>query len=374
VKIKKIDLRQIEIPYVEPFQVSKATEITKKTNIVKVETEDGYVGWGETDSFASPWYNYETVEGNWYILKEFMIPSLLEKEFSMETLYSQLNWIQGNLMAYDAIAEAIADISAQQKNLSLAQYLGGSLTRTKSGISLGIQKSTDYLLKKIQAANDKGYQRIKLKIKPGKDLDVLEKVRREFPDIGLMVDANSAYSLTDEHIKIFKEMDRHHLMMIEQPFLDYDFVNSAALQKQISTPVCLDESIHTLGDCQVSNALGSCQIINIKVSRVGGPLKAKTIHDFCMEHNIPVWCGGMRECGIGRAVNLAVSSLPNFTIPGDISGTDIYFEEDITEEQFVLNKDGTMDIPQGKGIGVHVLEDRLEKYSLRHKSFFTLEQ
>ncbi len=368
-KIKKVELRQIEIPYVEPFQVSKWTEITKKTNIVKIETEDGYIGWGETDSFERPWYNYETVEGNWYILNKFMIPSILNKEFTMETLYSKLNWIQGNLMAYDAIAEAVADISAQQANISLATFLGGTLAKTKSGISLGIQKSTDYLIEKIHKANEQGYQRIKLKIKPGKDIDVIKKVREEFPDVGLMVDANSAYTLSDKHIHSLKEMDQYGLMMIEQPFLDYEFVSSAKLQQQIKTPICLDESIHTIGDCQVSNALGSCEIINIKVSRVGGPLKAKNIHDFCKEHNIPVWCGGMRECGIGRAINLAVSSLPNFTLPGDISGTDIYFDEDIIEERFVLNKDGTMDIPTGKGIGVHVLEDRLEKFSLRFKSF-----
>ena len=272
-------------------------------------------------------------------------------------------------MAKAGIEEAIWDLFAKNKNISLSRFLGGINTKSKidSGVSIGID-TLDILLHNINTRWDEGYKRIKIKIKPGWDVDVVKRIRKEFGDIPLMVDANAAYTLDD--IDILKGLDSYSLMMIEQPLSHDDLYDHAQLQNQLETPVCLDESIKSVKDAKMALDLGSCRIINIKHGRVGGLLQSKKIHDLCLEKNIPIWAGGMLEFGVGRAINIALASLEGFCLPNDISATDRYYEEDITEP-FHLNADGTITVPDKPGIGVEVNEDRLEKYTIKKKWYFT---
>jgi O-succinylbenzoate synthase len=245
--------------------------------------------------------------------------------------------------------------------------LGGTRDKIDVGVSIGIQKSESELIKKVNGYLNEGYKRIKIKISPGYDIQFVKAIRKEFPDILLQVDANSAYQL--EHIKLFKEMDDYNLLLIEQPLGYEDIYDHSKLQKELKTPICLDESIHSLDDTRAAIELDSCRVINIKPGRVGGFAESKLIHDYCASKNIHVWCGGMLESGIGRAANVALASLPNFTLPGDISASKRYYKEDIVEPEFIVNKDGTMDVPTKPGIGVEVNLEMLEKVTVRKQSF-----
>jgi O-succinylbenzoate synthase len=306
------------------------------------------------------------VHTEWHILQDFIVPEI--KKIDLETpedIQKVFKRIRGHYMAKAGIEEAVWDILAKENGLSLSHFLGGANTKStiESGVSIGIDPM-EVLLEKISTRLQQGYKRIKIKIKPGWDVKVVKKIREEFGDILLMVDANAAYTLDD--IGILKELDTCRLMMIEQPLHYDDLYDHALLQKELETPVCLDESIKSLKDAKIAVKLGSCQIINIKHGRVGGLKNARDIHDFCLENGIPVWAGGMLEFGIGRATNIALASLEGFQLPNDISATNRYYTEDITDP-FVLNNDGTIDVPDAPGIGVDIKEDVLEKYTLKKK-------
>ena len=362
-EIEKIELRITEIPYVHPFETSFGREDKNQEIIVRVKSGD-LEGFGECVALDKPYYSYETVQTEWHILRDFVIPEIKGKEFTApEDIQKIFKRIRGHPMAKAGIEEAVWDLFAKNKNISLSKFLGGINTKSKidSGVSIGID-TLDVLLHNINTRWDEGYKRIKIKIKPGWDVDVVKRIRKGFGDIPLMVDANAAYTLDD--IDILKGLDSYNLMMIEQPLSHDDLYDHAQLQKQLETPVCLDESIESVKDAEMALNLGSCRIINIKHGRVGGLLQSKKIHDLCLEKNIPVWAGGMLEFGVGRAINIALASLEGFCLPNDISATDRYYKEDITEP-FHLNTDGTITVPDKPGIGVEVNEDKLEKYTIK---------
>lgn len=366
-KIEKIELRIVEIPYVHPFETSFGREYTNKEVIVRV-MHDKLEGFGECVALDTPSYSYETVQTEWHILTDFIIPKVKKIDFkSPQDIQEVFKKIRGHNMAKAGIEEAVWDILAKDHGLSLSHFLGGMNTKSKieSGVSIGIDP-LDTVLETIDRRLRQGYTRIKIKIKPGWDVTVVKEIRDQFGDIPLMVDANAAYTLDD--IDTLKELDTYGLMMIEQPLHYTDVYDHALLQKELETPVCLDESIKSLKDAQIAVKLKSCQIINIKHGRVGGLENARAIHDFCFKNNIPVWAGGMLEFGIGRATNIALASLQGFQLPNDISATNRYYTRDIADH-VVLNTDGTIDVPDSPGIGVCVKEDILEEYTLKKQKY-----
>lgn len=364
--IEQIELRHIKMELVSPFTTSMGTEYNQEHIIVKVGAE-GITGWGECVAGSSPYYTYETVQTAWHILQDFLIPSILGKDISSIDeaiqLYSQ---VRGHMMAKAGLESALWDVFAKSKNISLSKILGGTKKKIDVGVSIGIQSSSTELIKKVEAYLSEGYKRIKIKISPGNDLQFIKALRNEFPEIPLQVDGNSAYSLED--IDIFKEIDNYNLLLIEQPLGHEDIYDHSKLQRELKTPICLDESIHSLDDTRAAIELDSCRVINIKPGRVGGFTESKLIHDYCASKNIPVWHGGMLEFGIGRAGNVALASLPNFTLPGDISASKRYYNQDIVEPEFVLNNDGTIDVPTNPGIGVEINMKILDKVTVRKKS------
>jgi len=352
---------------VSPFVTSMGTEYDEEHIIVCAESE-GILGWGESVAEGTPFYSYETVHTAWHILQDFLIPSILGKDISSVDeaigLYSK---VRGHMMAKAGLEAALWDVFAKSQGISLSKLLGGTRDKIDSGVSIGIQDSIPVLIKKAEGYLAEGYKRIKIKIAPGSDLQLVKALRKEFPGLLLQVDANSAYTLDDA--AIFQEMDNYNLSLIEQPLGYEDIFDHSKLQRLIKTPICLDESIHSLDDTQAAIELGSCRIINIKPGRVGGFTESKRIHDYCASMKIPVWHGGMLESGIGRAGNVALASLPNFTLPGDISGSKKYYIHDIVEPEFVINSDGTMDVPVKPGIGVEVNMKMLDKVTVRKQSY-----
>jgi O-succinylbenzoate synthase len=366
-KIEKIELRHIKMELVSPFTTSMGTEYDEEHIIVRVDGE-GLTGWGESVAEGTPFYSYETVTTAWHILSDFLIPSILGIDISNINEAIQLySNVRGHRMAKAGLEAALWDLLAKSKNISLSKMIGGTKDKIDVGVSIGIQSSIPELLKKIEGYLAEGYKRIKIKIAPGNDIQFVKAVRKEFPDILFQVDANSAYTLND--IDLFKEMDNYNLLLIEQPLGYEDIYQHSKLQRQLKTPICLDESIHSLDDTRAAIELDSCRVINIKPGRVGGFTESKLINDYCASKNIPVWCGGMLESGIGRAGNVALASLPNFTLPGDISASKRYYKEDIVEPEFVVNADGTMDVPTKPGIGVEVNMKMLEKITVKKKEF-----
>lgn len=362
VKLERVELRLIELELAAPFETSFGREERKRAVIIAL-FGDGAIGWGECVAGDGPWYSYETVETAWHLLREFLLPRVLGKELKASELKAELAPIRGHPMAKAAVEAAFFDLWAKLEGRPLAELFGGERDRVPSGISIGIQEEIPQLLEEVARRLEEGYPRVKLKIKPGWDLEVVEAVRREFPKLKLQVDANSAYTLEDRWL--FAELDRFELLLIEQP-LDYDdLVDHAQLQRELRTPICLDESITSLAAARAALELGSCQVINIKPGRVGGPSQAIAIHELCRAKGIPVWCGGMLETGIGRAHNLALASLPGFTLPNDISASSRYFPEDLIEPEIELNPDGTITVPRGPGIGVEVVKERLERATVR---------
>jgi len=352
---------------VSPFVTSMGTEYDEEHIIVCAESE-GILGWGESVAEGTPFYSYETVHTAWHILQDFLIPSILGKDISSVDeaigLYSK---VRGHMMAKAGLEAALWDVFAKSQGISLSKLLGGTRDKIDSGVSIGIQDSIPVLIKKAEGYLAEGYKRIKIKIAPGSDLQLVKALRKEFPGLLLQVDANSAYTLDDA--AIFQEMDNYNLSLIEQPLGYEDIFDHSKLQRLIKTPICLDESIHSLDDTQAAIELGSCRIINIKPGRVGGFTESKRIHDYCASMKIPVWHGGMLESGIGRSGNVALASLPNFTLPGDISGSKKYYIHDIVEPEFVINSDGTMDVPVKPGIGVEVNMKMLDKVTVRKQSY-----
>ncbi len=366
-RIEQVELRHVRLPLVHPFQTSFGEEAERDPIIVTMRAE-GLVGHGESATMAGPWYLYETTETCWHILRDFLVPIILGQDVpDAGGLQDRMAPVRGHHLAKTGLEQAFWDLLAKREGVPLARVLGGHRDAIESGVSVGIQPSVEALLERIADYVSDGYRRIKIKIKPGWDVSVVRSVREQFPETPLMVDANAAYTLQD--LETFKTLDGFGLMMVEQPLSYEDLLDHARLQSQIETPICLDESVGTFQQVRLALELDSCRIVNIKPGRVGGPLQAIKIHDLCQSAGVPVWCGGLLETGVGRAHNVAMATLPNFSLPGDISASDRYFSEDIVNPPFRLNPDGTITVPTGTGIGVEVDEDRLESLTARKETF-----
>ncbi|MCY8487833.1 o-succinylbenzoate synthase [Bacillus atrophaeus] len=359
IQIEKITLYHVSMKLKKPFKTSIETLQERKFLIVEAIDQSGVVGWGEVSAFSSPWYTEETIQTCLHMLKDFFIPNVVGREFSHPSdVPDSLERFKGNRMAKAGLESAVWDIYAKRKGITLAEALGGSTGKIPAGVVVGLAPLDD-MLRDIEQYIKEGYQRIKIKIQPGNDIELLKAIRSRFPQVPLMADANSSYQLKD--ISRIKELDDFHLMMIEQPLQADDIVDHRHLQKHLKTAICLDESICSADDARRAIELGSCKIINIKPSRVGGLTEALKIHDLCKEHHMPVWCGGMLETGISRAQNVALASLPQFTIPGDISSSSRYWEEDIVTPDIRIDK-GFISVPEQLGLGVEVNQEIMRKY------------
>ncbi|PYT51191.1 MAG: o-succinylbenzoate synthase [Acidobacteria bacterium] len=362
-RIQEMTLREVQMKLVTPFEISVGR--TELRRILLVETSvDGVTGWGECVAGESPSYSPETVDTAWHILRDFLWPLLKEKEFAAAAdVWDLLAPVRGHSMAKGSLEAAIWDAQARREGLALSKLIGGTRQEIACGVSIGIKDSLEELVCAVKKELAAGYQRIKIKIKPGKDLDPVRRLRQDFPRIKLMVDANSAYTLNDW--PLLKQLEGFYLMMIEQPLGWDDLYSHIELQKKLDTPICLDECIHTEEQARAAIELGACKIINIKLGRVGGYTVARRIHDLCQRHGIPVWCGGMLESGIGRAHNIALSTLPNFTLPGDVAASKRYWEEDIIDPEVTISPQGTICVPTGPGIGFEPRRERIEKLTVR---------
>ena len=363
-KIECIELHHVDMPLVHPFETSFEREVTRPCILVAVHG-DGLTGWGECTAGAGPWYSSETIGTAWHVLRDFLIPAVLGQEVtSSADVVARFQRVRGHEMARAGLENAVWDLLAQAQGVSLAHMLGGQWERVPVGVSVGIEPTLDLLLERVTQYVAEGYRRVKLKIKPGWDVAVVRAVRERWPDLPLQVDANSAYTPAD--VPVFRELDQFDLLLIEQPLHHDDVVDHARLQAHIRTPLCLDESIHSPEHARWALDIGACRVINITVGRVGGLAAARHIHDLCAGRGVPVWCGGMLETNVGRATNVAVAALPNFTLPGDISASARYYREDIAGPDFVLNDDSTLSVPAGPGLGVRVIPERLAAVRLGH--------
>ncbi len=366
-RIKRVEIREIRLRLVHFFETSFGRTTVRRIVLVRAEA-DGIEGWGEVTCGEAPFYNYETPETAWHILRDFLVPWALEREWeSPPALAERFRPVRGHNMAKAALENACWDIEARRQGLPLAQLVGGTLGEIPCGVSIGIQNSVEDLLEKIEREVAAGYQRIKVKIKPGWDTQILERIREKFPRVPLMADANSAYSLQD--LAHLKEFDRFGLMMVEQPLGWDDLLDHAKLQRELKTPVCLDESIHSADDARKAIEIGACKIINVKLGRVGGFTAARELHDLCSARRMPVWCGGMLESGIGRAANIAMSALPGFVLPGDVSASRRYWGEDIVDPEVTVTPQGTIRVPTSPGLGFVPNLSRIEKATVRKESF-----
>jgi len=362
-KVREITLRELPMKLVAPFQTSMGVTNVRRIMLLEADV-DGVIGWSECVAGENPSYSPETVETAWHILRDHLWPLLKGHEFaSASEVWDLLAWVRGNNMAKGALEAAIWDAEAKIQGVPLARLLGGTREEIACGVSIGIKPTVDELVAAVRKELAAGYQRIKIKIQPGWDLAPVQRLRQEFPKIRLMVDANSAYRLSD--LPLLQQLEGFYLMMIEQPLGWDDLYGHVALQKKLQTPICLDECIHTEEQAQAALALGACKIINIKLGRVGGFTPAKRIHDLCQQHGVPVWCGGMLESGIGRAHNIALSTLPNFSLPGDVSASRRYWLEDIIEPEVTVSPQGTIRVPSAPGIGFAPRRDLIEKLTVR---------
>ena len=364
-RLSKITLREIHLPLIAPFETSFG--VSQLRRILLVETDvDGVIGWGESTAGEDPFYSYETVETAWLIIRDYLWPLLRGKEFASAADVSEmLGLVRGHNMAKGGLEAAIWDAEAKQRGVPLAKLLGGTLDEIICGVSIGIQPSIDGLIAKVEKELTAGYQRIKIKIKPGKDIEPTRALRERFPRIRLMADANSAYTLKDA--ATMKQLDAFYLIMMEQPLGWDDIYSHAELQRQLETPICLDECIHDFEQARAAIEIEACRIINIKLGRVGGHTAARKIHDLCQSKGVPVWCGGMLESGIGRAHNIAMSTLPNFTLPGDVSASRRYWAEDIIEPEVEVTRQGTIRVPTAPGIGYTPRIERIESLTKRRE-------
>jgi len=362
-RLERVELFLVRLPLKRPYETSMAVETHETHVIVRVEGE-GAVGWGESVANETPWYSGETPSTVWVLLEEALIPHLLGKTFAHpRDVAAALAWVRDARMAKACIEMAMWDLAANQAGIPLARLLGGRRDRILCGVAIGLQPSTAALLERVDEELRGGYQRVKLKIKPGRDVEIAEAVRAKHPELPFMLDANSAYSLADA--ATFERIDATRPTMIEQPLAHDDMIDHASLQQRIRTPICLDESIRHAEDARKAIEIGATRIVNIKPGRVGGLAEAVRVHDVCRDRGIPVWCGGMLEMGIGRAHNVHLASLPGFSMPGDVAASKRYFATEIIGEPFEVEPDGTMKVPSGPGIGVTVLEDVIRELSLR---------
>ncbi len=362
-RLFQVDLTMARLPLVRPFQTSSSRKDHIEHILVRVETRDGVIGWGECASPSDPFYCAETTETCWHILKDFLAPMVLGRDWStIDELTDFYRLVKGNAFARSGLEMACWDALGKSQERSLSEMLGGTRAEIASGVSLGIEPTTLALFERIDQFVDEGYRRIKLKIGPGNDIEVVRRVRKRYPDLPLQVNANSAYTLAD--LDLLRQLDAFNLLLIEQPLSHDDIIDHAQLQAVLKTRVCLDESIHSADDARKALDLGACRVINIKVSRLGGLLEARKVHDHCFARGVPVWCGGMHEFGIGRAANLAIASLPGFTLPGDISGSDKYYRQDVVSHP-ILAHQGAIPVPQGPGLGIEPDEERISACALR---------
>jgi O-succinylbenzoate synthase len=363
-KITQVELREIRLPLIHFFETSFGRTTERRIILVRVRDSDGAEGWGECTAGEGPFYCEEWTATAWSVLETYLAPMVLGRGVdSAADVYSLMKAVRGNRMAKAGLETACWDLEAKRAGAPLWQHLGGVRREIPCGVSIGIQDTPEALLEKIERELDAGYQRIKIKIKPGWDVNILEKVRARFPLIQLMGDANSAYTLRDA--PLFQAMDEYELMMIEQPLAYDDMLDHAELQRQVRTPVCLDESIRTPADAAHAIDLKACRIINVKLGRVGGHSQAQAVERICRERGIPVWCGGMLESGIGRAHNIAMATLEGFTLPGDVSASSRYWEEDIIEPSVTTTARGTIIAPDAPGLGFAIKGERIEALTVR---------
>jgi len=368
--IHSIELREIRLPLVHFFETSFGRTTERRIVLVRVRDSDGAEGWGECTAGEEPFYSDEWTDTAWATLRHFLAPMVIGKEFeSASHVAAPMKPVRGHRMAKATIENACWDLEAKRADVPLWKYLGGTRSEIACGVSIGIQDSLEILLEKIRKEVDAGYQRIKIKIKPGWDLKIIERVRAEFPNILLMGDANSAYTLAD--VPLFQELDLFNLMMLEQPLAHDDIFDHAKLQREIKTPVCLDESICSAEDALHAIELGSCRIINVKLGRVGGHSEAKRIEEVARENTLPIWCGGMLESGVGRAHNIAMSTLAGFTLPGDVSASARYWSEDIIEPPVIVSSQGTIKPPDAPGIGFELNLPRIDSLTVRKETIKT---
>jgi o-succinylbenzoate synthase len=365
-KIEGITLREIQMPLVHFFETSFGRTYSRRILLVTAHCE-GVNGWAESVASENPFYSDEWIEAAWSTMRSFLVPVLLGKTITHgRECAALMAQVRGHRMAKAALENAVWDAEAKQRQQPLWKLLGGTRREIHCGVSIGIQDSIEQLLGKIETELAAGYRRIKVKVKPGWDLKVLERIRSRWPDILLSCDANSAYRIGEmEHLRKF---DQFNLLMIEQPLWNDDIYFHARLQKQIRTRICLDESIRNARDAEAALELGACGIINIKVGRVGGFSEAKSVHDVCQSHNVPVWCGGMLESGVGRVHNLALSTLENFRLPGDVSASKRYWKEDIIEPEVEVSRSGTIPVSDAPGTGYEIREDLIEKLTVRKET------
>ncbi len=359
--VERADLLLVRLPFVTPFSISSATWSCKEALVLRLES-GGVVGWGECVADPDPYYAPETTTSARHVLTEFLFP-LVEEGLTFLELDGLFARVRGNRMAKAALENALVDLAAKTKGAPLHELLGGPRKRVPSGISIGLQESPAALVHEVEEAVARGYHRVKVKVKKGKDVEYVAAVRDRFPDLPLMADANGDYRLEDAaHLA---RLDAYGLTMIEQPLSYADVFEHSLLAKELKTPLCLDESIHDLADLRAAVALGACRILNLKEGRVGGLLESLRLLAFARERGIPVWSGGMDETGIGRAVNIHLQTVDGFTLPGDTSETSRYFHEDLVAPPVVLDAEGFVEVPAGAGIGVEVIPERLERFTLR---------
>jgi o-succinylbenzoate synthase len=371
-KIEAITIRELCMRLKAPYETSAGIEWNRRILLVQIFV-DGLSGWGEVTVDQTPSFTSETTDTAWHILSDFLVPMILGKTVNGgEEVGKLMESVRGHEMARGAVENAVWDIEAQQKDRPLGVLVGGTLEEIPCGAALGIQPTLNALLDKVSEEIDAGYQRIKLKIKPGHDVAIVAHVRRFFPELALMVDGNSAYQLEDA--EVLERLDDFALMMIEQPLWWDGILDHAKLQARLRTPICLDESIRNLHLAEEAIELKACRIMNIKLGRVGGHSAARQIHDLCVESGIPAWCGGMLESGIGRAHNVAMSTLPGFVLPGDLSASQRYWDEDIIEPEVEVTSNGTIKVPTTTGLGYKVRSERIEQLTVRSRSWKDVNQ
>jgi len=366
-RIRRINLFHVAMPLRDPFETSFGRSIHRHGVLVMVEESSGEVGWGEVVADEGPWYSYETVETSWHVIRDYIVPRIKGLEFQGPEGFWDVDIvrrIRGHNMAKAGVEEALWDLWARMNSKPLWRVIGGVRDRISSGVSIGIQESLEKLVRVIGSYLEKGYQRIKIKIKPGYDVEPVSAIRKNFPDIMLSVDANASYTL--EHSDRLRALDRYSLLMIEQPLHYEDLVDHAELAKILETPVCLDESIKDPHVARSAIRIGAAEIINIKPGRVGGVAPSKEIHNIAERSGVPVWIGGMLETGVGRGIQVALATLPNVRLPNDISASERYYEEDIVEPPWILTSGGYIEAPKKPGIGVEVIERKLIKYTVKY--------
>ncbi|PWB71775.1 MAG: o-succinylbenzoate synthase [Anaerolineales bacterium] len=366
-KIESLTLHHLSMPLVAPFETSFGRETDRECIIVEMRSE-GWTGYGECVATREPGYNYETTGTAWHILKDFIAPLILGQDVrDALDFQKRVERIRGHHLAKAGVEMAIWDLLGKREGKSLKEMFGGVSYKVEVGVSVGIQESAAALVRTVESYLEKGYRRVKIKIKPGREVEETTAIRRKYPDLRLQVDANSAYTL--ETADALKPLDGLNLLLIEQPLFEDDIWDHRKLQAQFKTAICLDESILSPRHARYALEMEACRNINIKPGRVGGLSQGIMIHDYCRERNIPVWCGGMLETGIGRASNLALASLPGFVLPGDISASDRYYHRDITNERFVLNDDSTITVPDAPGLGVTIDEGALRQFTKSEITF-----